>query len=72
MNKNLFCFLSSNSQYFFIQAYLEDFYEYCKKLGGITGEVMCDIIAVCNTEYKDMLKKTIYLCFSLKPIVEHS
>ncbi|ESO12841.1 hypothetical protein HELRODRAFT_155605 [Helobdella robusta] len=26
------------------RAYLEDFYEFCKNLGGTTGEVMCDIL----------------------------
>ncbi|KAA0198435.1 Vacuolar H ATPase [Fasciolopsis buskii] len=27
------------------KAYLEDFYEFCKKLGGKTAEVMCEILA---------------------------
>jgi len=27
------------------KAYLEDFYDYCKKLGGVTAEVMCEILA---------------------------
>lgn len=27
------------------KAYLEDFYEFCKKLGGSTEEVMCEILA---------------------------
>ncbi|CAF1306920.1 unnamed protein product [Rotaria magnacalcarata] len=27
------------------KAYIEDFYKYCKEIGGITAEVMCDILA---------------------------
>ncbi|EFJ21507.1 hypothetical protein SELMODRAFT_96980 [Selaginella moellendorffii] len=27
------------------KAYLEDFYTFCKKLGGATGELMCDLLA---------------------------
>ena len=28
------------------KAYLEDFYKFCKNLGGKTAEVMCEILAV--------------------------
>lgn len=28
------------------KAYLEDFYEYCKNLGGSTAEIMCEILEV--------------------------
>jgi V-type H+-transporting ATPase subunit d len=28
------------------KAYLEAFYEFCKDLGGETGEVMCEILSV--------------------------
>ncbi|RCN30111.1 hypothetical protein ANCCAN_24120, partial [Ancylostoma caninum] len=27
------------------KAYIEDFYKFCKKLGGTTAEVMCEILA---------------------------
>ncbi|KAK6050611.1 hypothetical protein COOONC_11884 [Cooperia oncophora] len=27
------------------KAYIEDFYRFCKKLGGTTAEVMCEILA---------------------------
>lgn len=30
---------------FFPQAYIEDFYNFCKNLGGKTAEVMCEILA---------------------------
>jgi V-type H+-transporting ATPase subunit d len=33
------------------KAYLEDFYNFCKNLGGITAEVMCEILAVFIREY---------------------
>jgi vacuolar-type H+-ATPase subunit C/Vma6 len=29
------------------KAYIEDFYKFCKELGGKTAEVMCEILAVC-------------------------
>ena len=28
------------------KSYIEDFYNFCKKLGGKTAEVMCEILAV--------------------------
>lgn len=28
------------------KAYIEDFFKFCKKLGGTTAEVMCEILAV--------------------------
>lgn len=28
------------------KAYIEDFYKFCKNLGGKTAEVMCEILAV--------------------------
>jgi vacuolar-type H+-ATPase subunit C/Vma6 len=28
------------------KAYLEDFYKFCKNLGGKTAEVMCEILSV--------------------------
>lgn len=28
------------------KAYIEDFFNFCKKLGGKTAEVMCEILAV--------------------------
>ena len=30
------------------KSYLEDFYAFCKKLGGTTADVMCPILAVSN------------------------
>jgi V-type H+-transporting ATPase subunit d len=30
------------------KAYLEDFYAFCKTLGGATAEVMCEILAVSD------------------------
>ena len=29
-----------------LQAYLEDFYNFCKKMGGATAEVMCEALGV--------------------------
>jgi V-type H+-transporting ATPase subunit d len=29
------------------KAYLEDFYNFCKELGGATADVMCELLAVC-------------------------
>jgi V-type H+-transporting ATPase subunit d len=31
------------------RAYIEDFYKFCKQLGGKTAEVMGDILAVITT-----------------------
>jgi V-type H+-transporting ATPase subunit d len=31
-----------------LQAYLEDFYEFCQNLGGTTAEVMSEALAVSN------------------------
>ena len=31
---------------------MEDFYNFCKELGGVTAEVMCEILAVCNHKNK--------------------
>jgi V-type H+-transporting ATPase subunit d len=28
------------------KAYLEDFYQFCKDLGGATAEIMCEALAV--------------------------
>lgn len=30
------------------KAYLEDFYDFCKKIGGPTSEVMCEILGKCT------------------------
>ena len=35
------------------KAYIEDFYHFCKKLGGKTAEVMCEILAV-RSYHRDM------------------
>jgi len=38
-------------QYFisnFLKAYLEDFYNFCKNIGGATAEVMCELLGVNN------------------------
>ena len=31
---------------FLFQSYLEDFYNFCKKQGGATADVMCEALAV--------------------------
>lgn len=53
------------------KAYLEAFYEFCKKLGGSTADVMCEILAVSLTYiyffYINCLT-TIFVFNSLKPI----
>lgn len=42
------------------KAYLEDFYRYCKKdLGGVTGEVMGDLLEV-SISLDDENKKLIF------------
>lgn len=33
--------------FFIFQSYIEDFYQFCKSLGGATEEVMCELLAVC-------------------------
>lgn len=33
------------------KAYLEAFYEFCKKLGGTTADAMCEILAVSDLSY---------------------
>ena len=33
------------SKPFSLQAYLEDFYDFCAEIGGVTAEVMCPILA---------------------------
>ena len=30
------------------KAYLEDFYNFCKQMGGATAEVMCEALAVSH------------------------
>ena len=41
------------------KAYLEDFYKFCQEIGGVTAEVMCDILAVCCF-FLFLEKKTTY------------
>lgn len=53
------------------KAYLEAFYDFCKKLGGTTADVMCEILAVSllalNGQWNFMNLKC-FFSFSLKPI----
>ena len=36
------------------KSYLESFYNFCKKIGGETEAVMCEILAVSHILYKNL------------------
>lgn len=46
------------------KAYLEDFYKFCKNLGGKTAEVMCEILAVSFR----LVSESAFSAFSSRPI----